>query len=123
MKKVILFLLFAWTVQVLGASYDDVTREKNELNRELYTGGNSPERIKEIKGRLWKLDEDSFQVEFKQAEKNKNRSEDDKKILCKQYKYRKTELDRGLSTGYIENDSKASGLQTQYEKGIKENCM
>lgn len=137
MKTAILIILVILTIPTLGQT-DDVTAEKNQLNRELYSGGNSQERVKEIKKRLWELDEEYFQNSFNEIKKiredrlqsyqkygdirNKEMAEKETKVLCKKYTYRRTELDRGISAGYIENDSKAAGLYSQYEEGIRENC-
>ena len=121
MKTLILILLTMLAIPVQGQT-DNVTLEKNQLNRELFIGGNSPERVKEIKKRLWELDEEYFQKKFNQAGKSNEKSDRDMKVLCTQYTYRRTELDRGVSSGYIEQDSKAASLYVQYENGIRENC-
>ncbi len=125
MKTAILIILVILTIPALGQT-DDVTAEKNQLNRELYSGGNSQERVKEIKKRLWELDEEYFQNSFNEIKKiredrlqscqkygdirNKEMAENETKVLFKKYTYRRTELDSGISAGYIENDSKAAGL-------------
>lgn len=137
MKTAILIILVILTIPALGQT-DDVTAEKNQLNRELYSGGNSQERVKEIKKRLWELDEEYFQNSFNEIKKiredrlqscqkygdirNKEMAENETKVLFKKYTYRRTELDSGISAGYIENDSKAAELYSQYEEGIRENC-
>ena len=137
MKTAILLLLSILAMPVLGQT-NDITREKNQLNEELYRGADSPERVKEIKKRLWEIDEKYFQNSFNRTKKmredslksnqkygdirNKEMAEEYAKVLCHKYKYRRTELDRGISAGYIEQDSKAVGLYSQYEEGIRENC-
>lgn len=137
MKTAILLFLSILTMPVLGQT-DDITREKNQLNRELYSGADSPERVKEIKKRLWEIDEKYFQDSFNKTKKmredslksyqkygdirNKEMAEEYTKVLCHKYKYRRKELDIGISAGYIEQDSKAVGLYSQYEEGIRENC-
>jgi len=69
MKTAILIILVILTIPALGQT-DNVTAEKNQLNRELFSGGNSPERVKEIKKRLWELDEEYFQNSFNEDKKN-----------------------------------------------------
>ena len=101
--------------------------------------GGSKERFIEIKERLWELDEEYFQRWFEEREimresrhkkfiksgdiRNKQMEDDYTNQLCHKYKFRREELDRVIKAGYVNNDSRASRLYSQYKKGVRENCL
>ncbi|MEA3276835.1 MAG: hypothetical protein U9Q81_16415 [Pseudomonadota bacterium] len=117
------------------------TREKNSLHRELITirmRGGSRARAQEIQERLWELDEEYWQRWFENNEFQKEKysarfetfgeprfqqkAQEKEGYLCIKYRFRKSELQRGIDSGFIRNDSRSNRLFRQYEIGIRSNC-